>query len=50
MNAMYIVPTLTIILNVCSAIFYLFGKDLPRCVYWLCAALLTFCVTFWIKN
>lgn len=39
-------PTLLIILDLCASIAYLPTGDWRRVVYWVTAAILTFCVTY----
>jgi hypothetical protein len=42
----WLVPSLSIALNLASAGVYAFHGDLKRTIYWLAAATLTACVTF----
>jgi len=44
-----VIPTLTMSLNVLSAVCYLCVLDMPRTVYWIAAGTLTFTVTYWMK-
>lgn len=44
-----LLPTITMLINIGSAIWYLSKGDYPRCVYWIAAGLLTFTVTWWMK-
>jgi hypothetical protein len=39
-------PTVLIILDLCASLGYISGGDWRKCVYWLAAAVLTFCVTY----
>jgi len=41
-----ILPTVLIVIDVLSSIPYLMSGDWRKCVYWLCAAGLTFVVTY----
>ena len=42
-----IFPTVLVVLDVCAALVYAYGGDVRHTVYWLAAALLTACVTYW---
>lgn len=39
-------PTILIILDVCAAIPYGIQGDWRHCIYWIAAAVLTFCITY----
>lgn len=39
-------PTVLIILDICASLGYIPCGDWRKCVYWLAAAILTFCVTY----
>ena len=41
-----IMPTVTMSINLIAAVVYLFSGDIPRCIYWICAGMLTLTVTY----
>lgn len=41
-----IFPTILIFLDLAAALVYLMDGDVKRCVYWVSAATLTYCVTY----
>lgn len=43
--APWVIPSISICLNIGSALVYLFNKDYNRCIYWFAAAVLTTTVT-----
>ena len=42
----HLLPTITMSINFIAATVYLFSGDIPRCIYWICAGMLTLTVTY----
>lgn len=46
MKAVYILPSILIIIDICAAGVYLYHGDVRKAIYWIAAAVLTAAVTY----